>query len=985
MATRVGRSALVGREAELAAVCSALEARAERPGVLLGGEAGIGKTRLLREFASRVTALGGLVTWGGCLESGAEGLPFAPFVEALGRLYEQLGNEPDILRGPGRAELAALIPDLGPQPSTALERIRLYEAVRALLDRVPDPTVLILEDIHWADRSSLELLSYLVRRLRHGCTLVVASFRSDEVLGGHPAVPVLAELGRTQRALRIDLPPLESAEIARLVRAAQPDMPADVLARIIERSEGNPFFAEVLAGASRDESLPATLRDLLLLRLGALGQSARRAVDLVAVAGRPASIALLEAAWEGPADGLDRGLAEADERGLLVHGDETSRIALRHELVGEAVEAGMPPRERARLHERLATILTAREELGAPTLAERWAELARHWRGAGRDAEALQASLEAAMAAERLPARAEAWTHYQRALKLWSRLGDRRPPLPVDHAGLIERAANAAVMAGDAEAAVALQHQSIEETDRGAASLLASRYSVLARWHDEAGQREEAIAAAEQAIGLVPADPPGPERASALFTIAGARMRAARYRDAVTLAREAAEMAAKLGLASVEACARAVLGLSLWCVGDEVSAMAELRRALPLAERSADSYALDVAHSNLCWVLAVRAGDAAAAEGALRAHRAFAERYDTMKAASPALHYYEAAALFAAGRWDECLEEVEPGLSSSPEPVLSDDLRAIRGRIRVARGLVSEGEAELRAAISLNGRYYDAGRNGYLGLTEAALAQRQPERALDIIEEAFSCIGEEDLGAVGHLHVLGTRAAADLAEAATARRDVRTLELAESAGDRHRTAFGDLPSRFAVPRTTGNSTIMRLSAWGEAEAARLDGRSDPGRWAAASQALDGWIVPHEVPSALYREAEAFLGRGERAKAGDVLREAHRRASDLGLAPLLDEITSLARRGRLELLAQAREERRGTEAADRYGLSAREREVLALLIEGRTNREIGETLFISEKTASVHVSHILDKLAVNSRGAAAALAARAELISGRRPR
>ncbi len=165
-------------------------------------------------------------------------------------------------------------------------------------------------------------------------------------------------------------------------------------------------------------------------------------------------------------------------------------------------------------------------------------------------------------------------------------------------------------------------------------------------------------------------------------------------------------------------------------------------------------------------------------------------------------------------------------------------------------------------------------------------------------------------------------------------------------------------------------------AWAAAEAARLDGPGEPGLWLGAAQALEGWIVPHEVAHARYRLSEALLRAGARAGAGDALRAAYRRATELGLGPLLEQLASLARRGRLDLGRRPRDESRAT---NQFGLSTREREVLGLLVAGRSNREIGEMLFISEKTASVHVTHILDKLGVSSRGAAAAFAAREGLI------
>ncbi len=977
MAAAARGSPLVGREAEIGRLEDALAMRDVCPGLFVAGEAGIGKTRLVEEFASRATGNGVLVTWGGCLESGADRLPFAPFVEALGRLHEQVGDESALFGGADRDELRALIPDLGPRAAIAPDRIRLFEAVRGLFDRVPNPSLLVLEDIHWADRSSLELLSYLVRRLRHGRTLLVASFRSDEVVGGHPAAQVIAELDRTGRAQRVDLPALGSAEIARLVRDRVPAMTPDAAARIAARSEGNAYFAEALAMAplSRDDGLPDTLRDLLLRRVTSLSAAARVVLDLVALAGRPVSAQLMEAAWEGTPRNLERGLAEAEEHGLLVASVRT--IGLRHALVGEAVEAAMPSRTRARLHERLATIFAERADLGASTEAARAAELARHWLCAGRDTQAFAASLCAASAATAVPAWAEARAHYQRALDLWDRVVDHGDP-GLDHAGLLECAAVAAAMAGDAEAAVDLQRRAVDETDASSQLLLASRYVGLVRWLVFLERPAEITAAAERAIALAAPAPPGPDRANVLFCLATARVQTGRYRDCVRLAREAAAMAADSKATSIEAGSRAVLGIGLWNLGDEDAAIDELHRAVALAEQSDDGFVLLAAHCNLCYVL-TWAGHMAAAAEALRALRQSGERRDTQRSDEGYERQYEATALFAQGRWDECSAAIEAWLAGGLDPMSADSQRCIWGRIRVARGLVAEGGDDLRAGMAGHLRCHDPARHGYIGLVEAAIVESRPRRALEIVDEGVAFLGEEELWPVVYLHVLGIRAAADLV-AASARRTIEIRNLAREAGARHVHELDLAASGRLLQGMTVGATIRRLSIWGTAEARRLDGRSDPACWEAAAGALEGWIAPHEAAYARYRQAEALLATRERAAACEALREAHRRACDLGLAPLLEQIRSLSRRGRVSLTPGI-EPAGEPPAANPYRLSAREREVLALLVEGRTNREIGETLFITDKTASVHVTHILDKLGVDSRGAAAALAARAGLVRG----
>jgi predicted ATPase len=528
MAAGIGQGAFVGRAEELARLDAALLERIDRPGFFVGGEAGIGKTRLLREFAARARAAGATVVFGGCLETGAETLPFAVFVEALGRLHESLGERADAVFGPGQAELAVLVPALGEAPTGDGNRIRLYEAVRDALDRADDPTVLVLEDLHWADRSSLELLSYLVRRLRHGRTLVFATFRSDEITAEHPATPVLAELARAGRSQLIDLAPLDRVEIDRLVGDLCPDASPLESDAIAVRSEGNPFFVTELARPSGGpgDPLPATLRDLLLVRIAGLPPAARRVVDLLAVIGRPASPALLRAAWDGDRVDLDAGLAVALDRQVLVTTQSGARTTFRHDLLADAVRSGLGPIERVRLHERLAELLAGRPDLAAPTRAGAAAELARHWVAAERNPEALSASVRAATEAERIPAWAEALAHYEAALATWDRLPDVAAVGELDHAEVLHRAASVAGTGHmqDIRRSVDLERRAISEINEVADPARAGEaWASLARWYG-GGPRDflSMVIAAERAIDLVPARPPSHARGLALASLAAA-------------------------------------------------------------------------------------------------------------------------------------------------------------------------------------------------------------------------------------------------------------------------------------------------------------------------------------------------------------------------------------------------------------------------------------------------------------------------------
>jgi DNA-binding CsgD family transcriptional regulator len=315
-------------------------------------------------------------------------------------------------------------------------------------------------------------------------------------------------------------------------------------------------------------------------------------------------------------------------------------------------------------------------------------------------------------------------------------------------------------------------------------------------------------------------------------------------------------------------------------------------------------------------------------------------------------------------------------------------LSLLRGTLRVRRGQLEAGEADLRAA-----------REGpddaqwrlevRCGLAEAALARGKPATALSILREALaeSERSEEVVGR-SFLAALRLRAAADHLEWLRARRQEgdQASVLAEAASDL-RLLKAALEGRL-IAGAGVNDPLRAVTAWGFAEADRLTGTLAPDLWAAAGTALAAVHQPYLVAYAHYREAEArFADRTDRARAARALLDAHDEARALGAQPLVAEIGALARRSRTQLAAPGLpngEPGLAATPADPYGLSPREREVLVLLVEGRTNGEIAKELFVSPKTASVHVTHILDKLGVNSRGAAAAVGVRAGLVPATAP-
>ena len=851
----------------------------------------------------------------------------------------------------------------------------------------------MLEDIQWADLSSLQLLSYLVRRLRHGHTLVVATLRSDEITATHPAAPIVGELVRTERARRLDLTSLSSDEIGRIVRDVMPALPHTTVAQLVRRSEGNPFFAEALASTSAagEAPLPPTLRELLLLRIGQVDGPARSVLDLVAIAGRPVSIGLLAAMWDGGHAELEAAIAEALDRGLLLEAPASTRLFLRHALVAEALEARIPPVARARLHELLAVVISGHPELGVPGVAGRAGELARHWLAGDRHHEALSASVQAAGAAESVPARVEALAHYERALVLWPTVPDAPGAAGIDHSTLLCRAARAAALAGAVPLAGAFQRAielealaAAEAEAEGDRTKAGEHYAALSGYCISVAQGAEAAAAATRALALVPEGLPSRERSLALRALVLWRaLRGQHLAEALGQCREAMTDAAVASAVDVQTLTGSLQGWLLWQLGDDDAGFAAQDRAAADAAASADPELVATAFANRLLTLADGAPTPSDAQRVIAETRAAFEAMD-IRGRECCIEEAEVHTMYLTGAWDEVERRTRTWLGTEHDPFDDDTHFRRRGEIRIRRGFVDEGEADLRAAFGVLGKCPREFVTRELvavhaALADASLTRARPDAALNSVDDGLDVLaGTDYVVSMTRLSALGLRCAADLAAMARGPRALDTMRRAREAGAAHRGRLDAALAGTLVEGMAAGTRVRVAAAWGLAEGSRLDGRSDVALWADALSRIEAWWGCGDLlPYARFRFAEALLlSAGDRETATLALRAAYARAGELNMEPLRGDIEALARRARLPLAGEKPER-----DSARYGLSSREREVLALLLDGRTNREIGERLFISEKTASVHVTHILDKLGVNSRGAAAALASREGLIVG----
>ena len=479
---------------------------------MVAGEAGIGKTRLAGELAMRARADGFAVLVGRCLDFVGTELPYQPFADALRPLASRRGG--------------AKLPFVDRR--SAGSQLRVFEETLALVDSVAAdaPLLLVLEDLHWADTSTLDLVAYLGHNLGDRRVLLLATYRADEPSSAERVGQLADSVARSGAALVVELGPLEPPELTALLaaRAGAPPLPA-LAEAIIARSEGNPFFAEELLAAASDErgELPRGLRDLLLQRVARLDRRTKGVLRLAAAAGRDVGYPLLRTAAALSERDLRDSLRRAVEHDALVADQAAGSFRFRHALLAEAVYSTLLPGEREELHARLADALAR----GEPPAAA--AELAPHWAAAGRAREALVASVAAAREAEAVFGLAEAHAHLERALALWADVPDAGELVGLDLAELSAWAAQRALETGAAPRAVELGQQAVAlagEGDRLRAALL---YERLGNYLFAAGNREAGVAARERAVELVPPEPPSPARAEVLAALGHALMLAWRH------------------------------------------------------------------------------------------------------------------------------------------------------------------------------------------------------------------------------------------------------------------------------------------------------------------------------------------------------------------------------------------------------------------------------------------------------------------------
>jgi ATP/maltotriose-dependent transcriptional regulator MalT len=918
-------------------------------------------------------------------------------VEALRPLVGVLDPEElERVLGGARAELARLVPQLGGpaggrQAETPLAPTRLFELLLGVLHRLAErgPVLLVVEDLHWADQSTRDLVGFLVRNLRGGVALVL-TYRSDELYRRHPLRPFLAELDRSGRVERLELGRLGRRELGELLAGilGQP-APPPLVGEVLARSEGNPFFAEELLAAHLEGTrLPSLLRELVLARVHALSEAAQRVLETAAVAGTRVDHQLLAAVVGLDTEQLVWLLREAVGRHVLAVDQAGDAYAFRHALVQEAIYDDLLPVQRGPLHAAYARALERRIVQRDHPAADRGGtaaelgQLAYHWYAAHDLGQALLASVQAGQAAEAASALTEAMGHYERALELWDQAPEAAARSPLDRGALAHRAAEAANLAGCDDHALALGRLALDRVDAVAEPLRAGALlERLARYHWTAADTPRAMVAVERAVAIIPPEPPSEELARALAAHGQLLMLLGRHAEARARGEEAVAVARQVGARAVEGHALTTLGTCLGILGHVEEGVADLEQGRHIARELANVDDLGRTHANLATVLDM-AGRPADAVEVFLAGVETVRRVGALGRFGPNLLPDAANSLLSLGRRAEAERLLDQVLDLDlRSPGLRARTLTVRGTLRMRTGDLAGAQADLEQVLAEAPAPLDP-QNAtpvFAGLAEATLWDGRLAEARAAVADGLEVLtAAEEPYWTTELCRTGLAVAAALAELARARHadaDERAArELADDLVDRARAATA-APDVLATPAVAAN----QLTA--EAEWSRAAGPGDPERWAAAAEAWEALGYPWQAGYARWRQAEALLARGApRPDAAAALAGARDLAGRLGARLLTAEIDALARRARIELDQPDEEAPDGQApaATDELGLTPREREVLALVADGRTNRQIAEALFISDKTASVHVSNILAKLGVANRGEAAAVAHRLRL-------
>lgn len=966
-------AATIGRARELEALRAAQAAsRSGTPGgVVVAGEAGIGKSRLLADFVAGLPS-DVVVARGQCVAMGSITTPFAPLRGLLRDLVDRLGASTLMAAaGPTGRLLPAVLPELSAEPAGEISQEQLHDVVSVLLESVSSvtPVVAIVEDVHWADVATLDLLRSLLQTLRRGQLLMVLSYRTDDVGRGHPLRPFLTELDRARGVGRVELARLTGDEAVEQVRQIRGDLPEpDDLSALIERSDGIPFFVEELLAldAAPDEPLPETLRELVLARYARLTPATQAVLRLVAAGGVTVPHALVSEVHGGESAAFDEAMREAISAHIVT--TDGDAYSFRHALTHEAVHDELLPGERSRFHAGYARVLEQQPDQGG-----RSAEIAHHWLAAHDETRAFAALVAAMREARAAGAPTAAAQLGERALELWSHVLDAEALVGIARLRLSQEVAMSYDEAGDLRALGVLEQalaEAPQEDRRGRALLLHDLMDVM---HDHGlrGGLERGRLALALLEDDVDDDDGVAVRARVMCGLGvvllgdGETGGGQLLEETIELCRSALERivepvhAAKVRFELV----RALTNASSWKAfrGDVDASLRGYAEALELA-RPDDPVARLRHDEQLSWLLLQLGRHLDAIDVAVRAHE-FSRALGMERGWGSAIAVTGARASLAAGdlAGAEALlrrvHDVRPMWTARANCAAAEaELHSLRDDSAGAARALHDAAPMI---VELRVGDVDDDLNFAFAVARLALIERGAAAAWPQVEHVWAGAMPRP-GSTYPLLALGAQA---LAELRLAGADPPGISSADAEA-----RLREVMDAVAVWDVADDWRAML-----DAELSGVDGTgSDPAAWRTAVDASGRGRLPVRLRArSLRRLAEAQLAAGDHDSAGAALVEAAEFADRHGLVRAARLVGEVASRAGLPRTGRAASARASNGAAT---LTSRERQVLELVAQGLTNRQIGERLFISDKTVSVHVSAILRKLGAAGRAEAAARAA-----------
>jgi DNA-binding CsgD family transcriptional regulator/tetratricopeptide (TPR) repeat protein len=932
--TKATTDGLLGRDAEVATLGQALvRALGGAPQVVLvAGEAGIGKSALVAALVRRAHGLGARVGVGGCLDVSGYA-PCGAIVEAM----RQLGVD----------GLPA-----GTAPPDAWSH-----AVRS--EAAGGPVVLVVEDIHWAERETRDALKTLALTAARERLLVVLTVRPEAVTPRHPARDLAVDLARAPGYLRLDLAPLDRDALSSLAqRELGTSLSAMELRELVLRSEGLPLFALELLSAGRaglaGPTVPPRLADLFLARVESLPRPVVEVLRTASLTGTRIDEDLVAVAVEQTATSVVECLRVARDHHIVVA--QQSHLQFRHALVRDAIYEDLLPGERRHLHARMAATLRARCAIDdAQGAAAGGADLATlgllvdHAMACDDLETALIASVRAGLRWGQVGSVGR--EHLLRAVELWRRVERADQVTGMRHADLLAETASMLNHYDDGQRARELLREALDEVKEQDDSLLASRvhcvYARLGYFRDDP-QVQESLRQSLRLAGQTPSS----ELARALAANGTHLLHwEKRPRAAADFLRRAVAVAVENGDQLAEAGYRGWLGTALACAGRAAEAEAEQTRAVTISEKHDEAHSALFFRQSIVDTLAMHTPRIPEAiERALATAHAARERHE------PGIEYMALDCAFGIYLRRGELDRAEAMLTQMHDlGVEQEDWRVRDAAYRFTRGEVG------KVSEQLVSEFDDDTAPDYVAYTlgvkvEDLLLRDDVATAAELVTAALSGEREDDIDPYP-LAVIARSAYLVMREQRRTRVTTRQ-ELSRTA----RAALDRLADSDQPPV----SLIGLMEQTARAAAAHLDGQPRPDLWRGALDTANTLTYSLERLRLQPYAAEDLWATRDRPAARELLHQTWHEARDIGAGSVAMHTAAVARRRRIQLPDDVI-------TGPGARLTPREREVLALLEAGATNRDIATRLFISEKTAGVHVSHVLSKLGVARRGQAAALA------------